>query len=199
MYVILYLRHKLNTLVFCKQISVDKVKSFALRKFVQTIEVNIYRLDKIWDHVIAHLHVIMNFKNSTLRHFGIKTLIRIQLKVLTDPGKDRRNKKKPRSERANPYKQNEPDLNAIISAQLGDKQQKSQTEKKEDFQERLFSPYVKLLKSKYPDTRERVIRAVSELLENAGEYISTGWPKIVEVFLCFSLFFSFHSLIFCIV
>ena len=72
------------------------MKSFALRKFVQTIEVNIYRLDKIWDHVIAHLHVIMNYKNSTLRHFGIKTLIRIQLKVLTDPGKDRRNRRKPR-------------------------------------------------------------------------------------------------------
>ena len=41
-------------------IAIHRVKSFALSELVQTIEVNIYRLDKIWRHVIAHLLIVMN-------------------------------------------------------------------------------------------------------------------------------------------
>ena len=163
----------------------DKVKSFALRKFVQTIEVNIYRLDKIWTDVIAHLLIIMNYKSPTLRHFGIKTLIGIQLKVLTDPARDQRNHRK-KPAQLPPDKRREIAQNvSAADATTGNisdlRVDIGATEKKNDFQKQLFEPYLKLFRSKYPDTRERVIRAVSELLENAGEYISCGWPTIVEL------------------
>ena len=47
-----------------------KVKSFALRKFVEIIEVNIHRLDIVWDDVISQLHIVINHKHATLRKFG---------------------------------------------------------------------------------------------------------------------------------
>ncbi|ETO24216.1 hypothetical protein RFI_12937 [Reticulomyxa filosa] len=172
--------------------TLEKVKSFALRKFVETMEVNIYRLDTFWTDAYGHLHLVINNKyHPQLRKFGMSCLLQIQLKALTSVyGAHRDNANDESADEIAKQAQNMA-ISNNANLQATKKEIKQQTVvlimnslEKIEFQKTLLSPYTKLFASKYDDTREQVIKSVSELLEQCGQYITVGWPTIVELLHC---------------
>lgn len=152
---------------------------FGLSRMLDTIRVNLYRLDLFWDLAVAHFVCIANAKNPSLRVYGVENLSQMILNsfnyIITHHDASLK------GEEAEESKGNE-------SPSKGNGSPKRVTYirtgkfSEELWQQTLFQPWLDICNTKFAEMKEAILSAILKILQNSGHDINSGgWTAILTI------------------
>lgn len=156
-----------------------KNKLFGLTRMLDTIRVNLFRLNIFWDLAVAHFVCIAHSKNQVLRSHGVENLSQmiqnsfnfiLKSKEVASAGL-------PKEEN----KSNEESTEHSTQLQI---QKVLSTDKfnGDDWQQVLFQPWLDICDSKFPDTKETILSSILKMLQSSGHEVNKGgWQVLLKI------------------
>lgn len=145
-----------------------KVKVFGLSRMLETIMVNLHRIETFWDIVNAHYLCISHANLLSLRTQGVENLNIVIEKLIE-------------------YKEQHHEKDD--SHEVDEKQRKLKEKwNSENWQKTLFQPWLEISKTKFIDVKENVCSSLLKLLQSHGHKINVnGWETIASILFEISL------------
>ena len=166
-----------------------KTRVFGLNKMLETINVNLHRIDIFWDLVMDHFLCIANSKNSVLRKIAVETLNSVINSAFTYFFT------KDSSSISSLIKSKSISLASSIQISNVDKEEKEASAKKREFlpvmkekwgednwQQVLLQPWLDIIKTSFVESNESIMNSLLRLLQNTGHELGNkGWTIILNM------------------
>lgn len=144
---------------------------FGLTRMLDTIKVNLFRLDIFWDLAVAHFVCIANSKNQALRTYGVENLSQMIQNSFNYIATNRDEVLKETVEEEK-----------VPKGKSSKKKFKNVKFEPKLWQKTLFQPWVDICNSKFPETKETILLSVLKLLQSSGHDLdSNGWQAILTI------------------
>ncbi|EGR27359.1 hypothetical protein IMG5_197160, partial [Ichthyophthirius multifiliis] len=173
----------------------QKHSIFSIQKIYETIKVNLYRIDILWDLVSANFLVLCTNKNQYFREKAVESLgdfILEAFQFIADSYNQQiqensdNNSNNISSNSSNNSSQDQPDIKQSQKKpkQRGNNHKFKNKEKwtKEEWQHTLFQPWIDVIKCGYNESKEVIMNNILKILQNNGHMINkNGWNQLLNI------------------
>lgn len=155
------------TVTKLQDVNGGEILDFGLRRLIETALVNVGRIDICWKIIIAHLEILQQSKDATVRQYTIEALQLLALEVFVF--------KKASEESKDSFDQSNVPADSDNSDQVADEQWVYDA-----WQYTVLKPFGDILKTANATDKVLVLKCLEKIIQQCGQQIrNDGWRIII--------------------
>ncbi|KAL9646215.1 hypothetical protein ABK040_008088 [Willaertia magna] len=132
---------------------------FAAQKLIETVQVNIQRIDKIWNVFAPHMLQLVETDDETIRKFAVTSVSDVIISI---------------------YR---PEYNKFSIRYSTEENTENKQEIPQDLERTVFTIFMDIFQSSsnYGDTREFLLNTLNAIIQKCGDKLSSAWTVVLPL------------------